>query len=125
MPIWTNSPSTCPSGRPTDQRAPQAAGCTVPNAIAITAPAGGSNQNSDATDDTANAVAWTTGIAIVDPVTGVVTVLCDPANLRTQKVSNGDCTPVAGGYRCEWTVTITNLGPDPYQGRSISPRPSA
>lgn len=96
--------------------ATQAAGCTVPNAIAITAPAGGSNQNSDATDDTANAVAWTTGIAIVDPVTGVVTVLCDPANLRTQKVSNGDCTPVAGGYRCEWTVTITNLGPDPYQG---------
>lgn len=96
--------------------ATQAAGCTVPNDIAITAPAGGSNQNSDASDDAANAVAWTTGIAIVDPATGVVTVLCDPANLRTQKVSNGDCTPVAGGYRCEWTVTITNLGPDPYQG---------
>lgn len=96
--------------------ATQAAGCTVPNAIAITAPAGGSNQNSDATDDIANAVAWTTGIAIVDPGTGIVTVLCDPANLRTQKVSNGDCTAVAGGYRCEWTVTITNLGPDPYQG---------
>lgn len=89
--------------------------CEVPNTVAISYPPGGSAGNSDAGDDNAVANAWTTGIAWVDPA-GVTHVLCDPTNLKTEKVSKGPCVQSGNGWRCDFTVTVTNTGPDPYSG---------
>ena len=47
---------------------------------------------------------------------GVTHVTCDPSNLKTTKTSKGDCVPAGGGFRCEFVVTVENMGPDPYHG---------
>ncbi len=92
----------------------EAAGCSLPNTAAIVAPAGGSDANFDAGDDSDTAVAdaflsWVDGF-------GVLQVTCDPTNLKTTKVSNGDCVASGDDFRCDYTVTVTNTGPDPYHG---------
>ena len=47
---------------------------------------------------------------------GVTHVTCDPSNLKTTKISKGDCVPAGDGFRCEYMVTVKNMGPDPYHG---------
>ncbi len=71
----------------------EAGGCSLPNTASIVAPAGGSAANFDAGDDadTAVADAFLTWVDIF----GVTQVTCDPTNLKTKKVSKGDC--VAAG----------------------------
>ncbi len=92
----------------------EAGGCSLPNTASIVAPAGGSAANFDAGDDadTAVADAFLTWVDIF----GVTQVTCDPTNLKTKKISKGDCVAAGEGFRCEYTVTVTNTGPDPYHG---------
>ena len=92
----------------------EASGCSLPNTASIVIPAGGSAANFDAGDDadTAVADAFLTWVDIF----GVTQVTCDPTNLRTKKVSKGDCVVAGIGFRCDYTVTVTNMGPDPYHG---------
>lgn len=92
----------------------EAGGCTLPNTAAIVAPAGGTDANFDAADDadTAFADAFLTWVDIF----GVLQVTCDPTNMKTTKVSKGDCVAAGDGFRCDYTVTVTNTGPDPYHG---------
>lgn len=98
-------------------RAPlEAAKCWAPNAVALTAPAGGTADNFDATDDSAVATADAAWIRF-DEGGPLELVLCDPTNLRTTKVADGPCVADGDRYRCGYTVTITNTGPDPFNGR--------
>jgi hypothetical protein len=92
----------------------EGAGCSLPNTAAIVAPAGGGADNFNAGDDadTAIADAFLTWVDIF----GVTQVTCDPTNLKTKKVSKGDCVAVGENFRCAYTVTVTNTGPDPYHG---------
>ena len=91
----------------------EGAGCTLPNTATITAPAGGTPWNFFAGDDSDMAVAdawleWWTPAGIF--------ATCDPTNLKVKKVAKGDCVASDGGYRCDYAVTVTNMGPDPYKG---------
>ncbi|MGH6803379.1 MAG: hypothetical protein ACREC3_08425 [Methyloceanibacter sp.] len=90
------------------------AGCTMPNTATLTAPAAGTDANFFGGDDadTATADAW---LEWVLP-TGEVLVTCDPTNLKLTKVAKGDCVASGGDYRCDYDVTVTNMGPDPYKG---------
>ena len=90
------------------------AGCGMPNTAWLTAPGAGTDSNFFAGDDTSTAAAdaW---IEWVLP-TGEVLVTCDPTNLKVTKAAKGDCVASAGGYRCAYKVTVTNMGPDPYKG---------
>jgi hypothetical protein len=98
-------------------RAPlEAAKCWAPNNIAITAPAGGTNQNFDAADDTSIATADAAWIRF-DEGGPLELVLCDPTNLATKKVANGDCENTASGTKCSYDITLTNTGPDPFKGQ--------
>ncbi|HET7211676.1 MAG TPA: hypothetical protein VFI85_08040, partial [Methyloceanibacter sp.] len=47
---------------------------------------------------------------------GTTLVTCDPTNLKTTKVAKGDCEASEGGFGCDYVVTITNMGPDPFKG---------
>ncbi|MGH6833453.1 MAG: hypothetical protein ACRECM_10625, partial [Methyloceanibacter sp.] len=90
------------------------AGCTMPNTAALTAPAAGTDANFFAGDDTDTAEAdafleWEL------PWGGFI-VTCDPTNLKTTKVAQGDFVASDGGYRGEYVVTVTNMGPDPHKG---------
>ncbi len=92
----------------------EAAGCTLPNTAAIVLPAAGTDANFDGTDDSDTAFAdaflsWVDGF-------GVLQVTCDPTNLKTTKVSKGDCVAAGNSFRCDYTVTVFNMGPDPYHG---------
>ena len=31
-------------------------------------------------------------------------------------MAKGDCVASEGGYRCDYVVTVTNMGKDPYNG---------
>ena len=90
------------------------AGCTMPNTATLTVPAAGTVSNFFAGDDTSTALAD----AFIEWVlpTGEVLVTCDPTNLKLTKVAQGDCVASEGGYRCDYTVKVTNEGPDPYKG---------
>ena len=92
----------------------EAAGCTLPNTAKIVAPAGGGNDNFNPADDTDTAFA-DAFLSWVDAF-GVLQVTCDPTNLMTKKVSKGDCRVSGAGFLCEYTITVTNTGPDPYHG---------
>ena len=92
----------------------EGAGCSLPNTAAIVAPAGGSDDNFDAGDDADTAIA-DAFLSWVDAF-GVLQVTCDPTNLKTTKVSKGDCVKSGDNFRCAYTVTVTNMGPDPYHG---------
>ncbi len=92
----------------------EAAGCGLPNTVAITAPPAGAGDNFDGGDDTAAAVAdaflsWVDGF-------GVTHVTCDPSNLKTAKAAKGACVAAGSGYLCSYTASVTNTGPDPYHG---------
>ncbi len=89
------------------------AGCVMPNTATITGPVG-TNENFFAGDDTSTAEA-NAFIEWILP-TGEVLVTCDPTNLKLTKVAKGDCVASSGGFRCDYTVHVTNMGPDPYQG---------
>jgi hypothetical protein len=92
----------------------EAAGCTLPNTAAIVFPAGASDANFNPGDDSDTAVA-DAFLSWVDAF-GVLQVTCDPTNLKTTKVSKGDCVAAGVNFRCDYTVTLTNTGPDPYHG---------
>ena len=89
------------------------AGCVMPNTATITGPVG-TNENFFAGDDTSTAEA-NAFIEWILP-TGEVLVTCDPTNLKLTKVAKGDCVASSGGFRCDYTVQVTNMGPDPYKG---------
>jgi hypothetical protein len=91
-----------------------AAGCSLPNTASLTAPVGGSAANFNAADDSDTAVA-DAFLSWVD-IFGVLQVTCDPTNLKTTKVSKGDCVVAGTGFRCDYTVALINTGPDPYHG---------
>ncbi len=92
----------------------EAAGCTMTNTATLTAPAAGTDENFFGGDDTdgAAADAW---MQWVMPWGGILET-CDPTNLKVTKVAQGDCVASDAGYRCDYEVTITNMGPDPYKG---------
>ena len=90
--------------------------CVVPNKAKIQTPAGGIAPNIDATDDASSADAWTFGLFWEDPITHITFVMCDPTNLRVEKTAKGPCKPSGGDFACEYAVTVTNTGPDPYKG---------
>ena len=92
----------------------EAAQCWAPNTVAITAPAGGTDPNFNAGDDTAMATADAALIRF--DWGGFALWLCDPTNLKTTKVADGDCAQSGGGSKCKSVVTITNTGPDPFHG---------
>jgi hypothetical protein len=92
----------------------EAAGCSLPNTASLTAPVGGSAANFNAADDSDTAVA-DAFLSWVD-IFGVLQVTCDPTNLKTTKVSKGDCVVAGTGFRCDYTVALINTGPDPYHG---------
>ena len=90
----------------------EGAGCTMPNVFTLTAPIG-TAENFFAGDDADTAIAdafleWWTPAGVF--------VTCDPTNLKVKKVAKGDCVASEGGYRCDYAVTLTNMGPDPYRG---------
>ncbi len=93
----------------------EASFCQVPITVQIRAPIGGA-PNVDPDNDEATATASTFGVTFVDPVTNITMVMCDPTNLKVQKTAKGPCTKAGDGFTCEYDVTITNTGPDPYQG---------
>jgi hypothetical protein len=92
----------------------EAAGCEMPNTAALTAPAAGTDSNFFGGDDSDTAVANAFMELLLPDGTTLVT--CDPTNLKTTKVAKGDCVASDGGYRCDYTVIVTNMGPDPYKG---------
>ncbi len=47
-------------------------------------------------------------------------VTCDPTNLKTTKISKGDCVVSGAGYRCDYTVAVANTGPDPITARKVN-----
>ena len=96
--------------------ASEATMCKVPNTTKITVPAGGAAPNLQAGDDEDNAIASTFGLFWEDPITGITFVMCDPTNLKVEKVANGDCQSSGDQYTCGYDVTVTNMGPDPYKG---------
>jgi hypothetical protein len=99
------------------ERAPlEAAKCWAPNHVSITAPAGGTPANFKVVDDSALATADAAWIRF-DEGGPLELVLCDPTNLRTTKVADGPCVVDGSNFRCGYTVTITNTGPDPFKGR--------
>jgi uncharacterized repeat protein (TIGR01451 family) len=90
------------------------AGCVMPNTATLTTPAAGTDFNFFGGDDTSTAEAnawleWWTPAGLI--------VTCDPTNLKTTKVAKGDCVAATGGYRCDYVVTVTNMGPDPHTNR--------
>ena len=91
----------------------EGAGCAMPNTFTLTAPVGaGENFFAGDDSDTAEADAFLEWLL---PWGGTI-VTCDPTNLKTTKVSKGDCVASDGDYRCDYAVTVTNMGPDPYKG---------
>jgi hypothetical protein len=90
------------------------AGCILPNTATLTAPPAGTDPNFFGGDDTSTAFAD----AFIEWIlpTGEVLVTCDPTNLKVTKVAQGDFVASDGGYRGEYTVTVTNMGSDPYKG---------
>jgi hypothetical protein len=94
----------------------EASMCIVPNKAKINIPAGGLAPNIDATDDESAADAWTFGLFWEDPITHITFVMCDPTNLKVAKTAKGPCKPAGGDFDCEYAVTVTNTGPDPYKG---------
>jgi hypothetical protein len=91
----------------------EAAGCGMPNTATITVPVG-TDDNYFAGDDADTA--WADAFMEWLLPDGTTIVTCDPTNLKTTKVAKGDCVASDGGYRCEYKVTVTNMGPDPYKG---------
>ena len=92
----------------------EAAGCAMPNTATITVPVG-TDDNFFAGDDADTATADAFLFWLLPDGTEIVT--CDPTNLKTTKVAKGDLR----GFRrrlsaCEYVVTVTNMGPDPYKG---------
>jgi hypothetical protein len=90
------------------------AGCVMPNSATLTAPPAGTDPNFFGGDDTGMAEA--NAFLFWELPTGEVLVTCDPTNLKVTKVAEGDCVVSDGGYRCDYKVTVTNMGPDPYKG---------
>jgi hypothetical protein len=93
----------------------EAAGCALPNTATIVGPAAGTDENFFAGDDADTATAdafleW-------ELPGGAILVTCDPTNLKTTKVAKGDCVASDGGYRCDYVVTVTNMGEDPHNGQ--------
>jgi hypothetical protein len=82
--------------------------CQLRNAVAITKAQGGTPQNTDATDDTAEATA-----SVPADFCGGSTI---PSNLRIEKLAQQMCRATGNGWQCDYTVTVTNTGPGPYQG---------
>jgi hypothetical protein len=93
----------------------EGAGCAMPNTATLTTPAAGTPDNFFAGDDADTATAdalleWWTPAGLI--------VTCDPTNLKTTKVATGDCEAAEDGkYRCDYVVTVTNMGPDPHNNR--------
>ena len=80
--------------------------CNLDNKANIASPVGGP-LNGFAGNDFDTAVAH-----IPDPAC----LLPNPqSDLEAKKVGLG-CGPFFGGYICQWKLTITNVGPDPYAG---------
>ena len=94
----------------------EAAGCAMPNTATITGPVG-TNENFFAGDDADTATA--SAFLFWELPGGAVLVTCDPTNLKTTKVAKGDCVAAAGGYRCDYVVTVTNMGKDPHNGQIV------
>ncbi len=92
----------------------EAAGCGMPNTATLTVPGGGTPWNFFAGDDSDTAIA--DAFMFWELPDGTTIVTCDPTNLKTTKIAKGDCVASDGGYRCEYVVKVTNLGPDPYKG---------
>lgn len=90
--------------------------CKVPNTAKITVPAAGAAPNVDATDDESAAQAMTLGIFWQDPLSGVTFIMCDPTNLKVEKIAKGPCEAKSGAFACAYEVSITNMGPDPFEG---------
>ena len=85
----------------------------MPNTATLTAPVG-TDENFFAGDDADTAEA--DAFLFWELPDGTTIVTCDPTNLKTTKVAKGDCVASGGGYRCDYVVTVTNMGPDPYKG---------
>ncbi len=88
----------------------EAQGCEMVNRVKLAAPAGGTQANFKLTDDEADASAdaflqWWVG--------GMLFITCDPTNIKTEKVAKGPCVKNGASWRCDYDVTLTNLGPDP------------
>ncbi len=94
----------------------EGAGCSLPNTAAIVAPAGGSADNFDAADDadTAVADAFLTWVDIF----GVTQVTCDPTNLKTTKLSKGDCVAAATISAASTRSPSPTRAPTPITARS-------
>lgn len=107
---------TIPVAIDLDRASLEAAKCWAPNHVTITAPAGGTPDNFKVVDDSALATADAAWIRF-DEGGPLELVLCDPTNLQTKKVADGPCTEEGDKYRCGYTVTLTNTGPDPFKGR--------
>ena len=85
----------------------------MPNTATITGPVG-TNENFFAGDDADTATA--DAFLFWELPGGALLVTCDPTNLKTTKVAKGDCVASEGGYRCDYVVTVTNMGKDPHHG---------
>lgn len=89
----------------------EAQGCEMLNRVKLAAPAGGTQANFKVTDDEATASAdaflqWWVG--------GFLFITCDPTNIKVEKVAKGPCIDAGNSsWRCDYDVTLTNLGPDP------------
>jgi hypothetical protein len=94
----------------------EAAGCGMPNTATLTVPAGGTPTNFFGGDDAATATA---DAFLTWEILGFTITTCDPTNLKVSKTANGDCVASAGGYRCEYTVRVTNMGPDPHKDEIV------
>jgi len=81
--------------------------CKVPNEVAITEAAGGTPQNTDATNDTATAVADVPDAVCLKPL---------KSNLRiTKKASPTYCSRSGNDWWCSYAIRVWNMGPTKYE----------
>jgi hypothetical protein len=84
--------------------------CSYKNKVEILEPAGGSDGNLEAGDDTAF------GEAKFPPFEKEGRTYCGPpTNLAIAKTA-GACATTASGQNCGFTITVTNKGPNAYKG---------
>jgi hypothetical protein len=86
-------------------------GCEATNKVKIVAAAGGSDFNTDPSDDEAEATMILPGEAAACPALPVM------SNLKLKKTGPGEVCPIAGGdWACPFKVKVQNFG-KPYTGK--------
>lgn len=87
----------------------EAKDCKLVNTITLTEPpgAGGQQSTSEAT------------VLLPPGENKGQRIRCDPPALKLEKTAQG-CVPAGDGFDCRFKITVTSVGPDPFQGGDIA-----